>query len=329
MTGRIPNDLRLHLPSSDFPPRPFGLADRLRRSSQKIKGFWGRCTCCFPKKPSSHPSMRRPGISPNDSSISPSTEEPAPLHPSLPPSGIGDRIRRVFSRIRISCTGCACCYPKKSSRRPSAQTSSTPPCEVQKFSPILKENPLREEDFFSDRHPFDLAPRIFSRHLSLSSYRCILEDLMEAYMINAQRRATKATVHVLIVEDTLTVQHMLAHKISLLHQTYACATNNAETIVALHASKMNPFDVIIMDYNLPDKNGTETTHEIRTLVGFSPIIISHSSHNFLLQNARAEGYDDVLSKSKYSDLDSLLRKYFPSIEFPRHRLEIAEIKPSF
>ncbi|MCC6634339.1 MAG: response regulator, partial [Chitinophagaceae bacterium] len=69
-------------------------------------------------------------------------------------------------------------------------------------------------------------------------------------------------INVLIVEDNEVNQIVLKRILQLNKITNFIVNNGEDALTALHN---NTFDVILMDIQLPIKNGIETTIEIRQL----------------------------------------------------------------
>lgn len=119
--------------------------------------------------------------------------------------------------------------------------------------------------------------------------------------------------HILIVEDNKTNQILMGMILDDLHLTYDIANDGAEGVLNF---KLNKYDMILMDENMPNMNGIEATEHIREieeeeLLTATPIIavtanaLSGDKEKFL-----NVGMDDYIPKP-YSEADifRVLKKY--------------------
>lgn len=102
---------------------------------------------------------------------------------------------------------------------------------------------------------------------------------------------------ILVVEDSVVNQEVLTGMLIELGCSYALTGDGLSAIAAADAEK---FDVILMDYQLPDIDGLETSRRIRTechLNADTPVVILSANVTIAdREQFLAEGLDDFLAK---------------------------------
>ncbi|MEA1983034.1 MAG: ATP-binding protein [Campylobacterota bacterium] len=119
--------------------------------------------------------------------------------------------------------------------------------------------------------------------------------------------------HLLIVEDNKTNQMLMSMVLDDLSLTYEIADDGAQGVMSF---KLNKYDIILMDENMPNMNGMEAAERIREIeqeesLAMTPIVavtanaLSGDKERFL--NA---GMNDYISKP-YTEMDiyRILKKY--------------------
>ena len=103
-----------------------------------------------------------------------------------------------------------------------------------------------------------------------------------------------AGVRVLIVEDTVDNQRMLARFLTRVGASYATATNGEEGIQRALAEE---FDVVLMDIQMPVLDGYESTKIMRSK-GYRVPIIALTAHAMVDERQRclSSGCDEILTK---------------------------------
>ena len=112
---------------------------------------------------------------------------------------------------------------------------------------------------------------------------------------------TQASPHlhgrVLMVEDHPVNQKVLAHQLNEMGLEYALATNGSQALAQLDQT---PFDLILMDWQMPEMDGLEATRRIRALPGQAgrvPIIaLTANASSGFRETCLAAGANDYLSK---------------------------------
>ena len=118
------------------------------------------------------------------------------------------------------------------------------------------------------------------------------------------------TGHALIVEDNKTNQMLMSMILDDLGLTYDIANDGAEGVLKY---KLNKYDVILMDENMPVMNGIEATKLIREQEQDTHIPIIAVTANALVEDRERfleAGMDDYISKPyTEEDIVRALRKY--------------------
>jgi two-component system cell cycle response regulator DivK len=112
---------------------------------------------------------------------------------------------------------------------------------------------------------------------------------------------------ILIAEDSSVIQSLTRKILEQQHYRIVVAKNGGEVMRQLESQ---PFDGVLMDINIPVKNGLECTREIRQHTNAAirqlPIIaITGNAHNFSLAQFQEAGITDYLPKPL--DFDALVR----------------------
>jgi PAS domain S-box-containing protein len=118
---------------------------------------------------------------------------------------------------------------------------------------------------------------------------------------------------VLVAEDNMTNQKVTLLQLRHLGCTADAVANGAEAVAALIQC---PYDVVLMDCQMPEMDGFEATRRIRALSGDRrgvPVIaMTASALSGDRERCLAAGMDDYVSKpAKPADLEAALRKWIP------------------
>lgn len=117
---------------------------------------------------------------------------------------------------------------------------------------------------------------------------------------------------VLIAEDSSVIQNLTKKILSIQNYQISSVKNGQQVLDALESE---PFDIILMDINMPIMDGIECTEKIRSLEdpGKSniPIIaITGNARNLSLEEYREIGINEFLQKPlNFDELVNLVRKY--------------------
>ncbi len=114
---------------------------------------------------------------------------------------------------------------------------------------------------------------------------------------------TKDLSVLVVDDDPVACEHA---KIVLGQVGVSCETaaSGAEAIdmVALHHARMTNYDLVLVDWKMPEMDGVETTRRIRQIVGSDMPIIILTSYNWddIADEARAAGVDSFVPKPLFA-----------------------------
>lgn len=133
-----------------------------------------------------------------------------------------------------------------------------------------------------------------------------------------EQRATQLQGRILVVEDHPVNQKVLAHQLRQMGLHFTVAANGTQ---AMDLLAKEPFDLVLMDWQMPEMDGLETTRRIRQLptdACRTPIIAVTANANAGFREAcLAAGANDYLSKP-YTEaaLGALLAQWLPKAGRP-------------
>jgi CheY-like chemotaxis protein len=116
---------------------------------------------------------------------------------------------------------------------------------------------------------------------------------------------------VLIAEDSSVIQNLTKKILSIQNYEISSVKNGQQVLDAL---KTKPFDIILMDINMPVMDGIECTEKIRSLddpeKSQIPIVaITGNARNLSLEEYREIGINELLQKPlNFDELVNLVRK---------------------
>ncbi|HEY9097936.1 MAG TPA: response regulator [Thiobacillus sp.] len=157
----------------------------------------------------------------------------------------------------------------------------------------------------------------FTLTLSLPATNLPLAELPQQVVTQLQGR-------ILVVEDHPVNQKVLAHQLREMGLQHGIATSGAQ---ALNMLASEPYDLILMDWQMPEMDGLEATRRIRQLPTDTrniPIIALTANANAGFREACLEaGANDYLSKP-YSEsaLGALLAQRLPNVHPPAPLLDL-------
>lgn len=115
---------------------------------------------------------------------------------------------------------------------------------------------------------------------------------------------TPEEMTVLVVDDDpVACDHakMVLGKIGVTTET-ARSGQEAVDMVKLRHARMEPYNLIVVDWQMPEMDGVETTRQIRTEIGDESAIIILTAYNWddILDEATAAGVDSFISKPLFT-----------------------------
>ncbi|MCH7808160.1 MAG: sigma-54-dependent Fis family transcriptional regulator [Planctomycetes bacterium] len=129
-------------------------------------------------------------------------------------------------------------------------------------------------------------------------------------------------VRVLIIEDEKLIRWSLRQKFEARGYYVAEAETGAAGLEALHGS---PFDLILLDYKLPDMTGLDVLRKVRAVDNDVVVIMmtAFSSIEHAVDAMKLGAYDYV---SKPFEMDQLLRTTDKALETTKLRREVRELR---
>ena len=128
----------------------------------------------------------------------------------------------------------------------------------------------------------------------------------------APYRAPSLRGRILVVEDDRINQRVIAHFLTQMGLEHALVENGHDAVTT---ALQSPWDIILMDCQLPDLDGLEATRRIRTQLATRPLPIIALTANASTQDRAAcfsAGMDDFLSKPvRVEHLAATLEKWLP------------------
>jgi signal transduction histidine kinase/DNA-binding response OmpR family regulator len=147
------------------------------------------------------------------------------------------------------------------------------------------------------RHPQEGINELITRHSLAEARGQVSSSAKRAVVAGSRDGAATTKPRILLVEDNLTNQQVAMRLLEKLGCAVVIASNGRE---AVRLFRSEPFDLIFMDYQLPELNGADTAREIRSSEAAGqriPIITMSAS---VLEQDRqrftAAGMDDLVPK---------------------------------
>ncbi|MFM7674350.1 MAG: response regulator [Synechococcus sp.] len=127
--------------------------------------------------------------------------------------------------------------------------------------------------------------------------------------------AERLPLRLLVVDDIPVNQKLVTRMLERLGYAAQIATNGREALEALERS---PYDVVLMDVQMPEIDGLETTRRLRSLPDLDPqpwvIAMTAHAREEDRQACLAAGMNDYLSKPMtQEDLRTVLERYQPMV----------------
>src|ERR1700737_5082991 len=121
--------------------------------------------------------------------------------------------------------------------------------------------------------------------------------------------------HILVVDDQHSIRLMLESGLSLNGFRVSCARNGTEALAAASTGK---FDAVISDIYMPDGDGLQMVHKLRTVTPSLPIILMTARGSVeLAVQAVEEGATDFIAKPfEVSAVAALLRRHLAAASEP-------------
>ena len=121
---------------------------------------------------------------------------------------------------------------------------------------------------------------------------------------SAQDEIRPGDMTVLIIDDDLVAREhakLVLEKAGIAAET-ACSGAEAVELVRLRHARMEPYNLILVDWKMPEMDGVETTRRIREIVGDESAIIILTAYRWddVLEEALAAGVDSFIPKPLFA-----------------------------
>ena len=134
-------------------------------------------------------------------------------------------------------------------------------------------------------------------------------------------------LHVLVVDDNLTNREILDHHLGAWDISHSCCEGGTQALELLHAAAAdsNPFNLVILDYHMPEMDGLELARTINTdsqLTGTRMVMFSSVDDIDMLEARRDFAIDCSITKPvRQSELyDCLINKNVPNFRSTDHKM---------
>src|SRR3984893_3664486 len=121
--------------------------------------------------------------------------------------------------------------------------------------------------------------------------------------------------HILVVDDQPSIRLMLESGLSLSGFRVSCARNGTEAVMAASSKK---FDAVISDIYMPDGDGLQMVHKLRTVTPSLPIILmtARGSVELAVQAVEEGATDFIANPFEVSAVAALLRRHLAAASEP-------------
>ena len=131
-------------------------------------------------------------------------------------------------------------------------------------------------------------------------------------------------ISVLLVDDEKDFVESLAERLQIRDFNVATALSGDE---ALKLVKENDFDVIVLDVQMPGKDGVETLKEIKNIEQLSQVIMltGHATVKTAIEGMKNGAYDYLMKPTDTDELIEMINKAHLLVAEQRDRIRQAEI----
>ena len=131
-------------------------------------------------------------------------------------------------------------------------------------------------------------------------------------------------INVLLVDDEKDFVEFLAERLQLKDFNVTIAFNGDEAIKLVEE---NEFDVIVLDVQMPGKNGVETLKEIKKIEQLSQVIMltGHATVKTAIQGMKNGAYDYLMKPTDTDELIEMINNAYQLVAEQRDKIRQAEI----
>lgn len=131
-------------------------------------------------------------------------------------------------------------------------------------------------------------------------------------------------INILLVDDEKDFVEFLAERLQLKDFNVTIAFNGDEAIKLVEE---NEFDVIVLDVQMPGKNGVETLKEIKKIEQLSQVIMltGHATVKTAIQGMKNGAYDYLMKPTDTDELIEMINNAYQLVAEQRDKIRQAEI----
>ena len=131
-------------------------------------------------------------------------------------------------------------------------------------------------------------------------------------------------INVLLVDDEKNFVEFLAERLQLRDFNVLTAFTGDEAIKLVEE---NEFDVIVLDVQMPGKNGVETLKEIKKIEQLSQVIMltGHATVKTAIQGMKNGAYDYLMKPTDTDELVEMINNAYQLVAEQRDKIRQAEI----
>jgi len=131
-------------------------------------------------------------------------------------------------------------------------------------------------------------------------------------------------INVLLVDDEKDFVEFLAERLQIRDFNVTIALNGDEAIKLVEE---NEFDVIVLDVQMPGKNGVETLKEIKKIEQLSQVIMltGHATVKTAIQGMKNGAFDYLMKPTDTDELIEMINNAYHLVAEQRDKIRQAEI----
>ena len=153
-----------------------------------------------------------------------------------------------------------------------------------------------------------------------------LMDAEHQYVEGEETEITPRDMCVLIIDDDpMACEHarLVLEKVGIASES-ALSGEEALEMVRLRHARREPYNLILVDWKMPEMDGVETTRQIRSIVGHESAIIILTAYKWddVVEEAQEAGVDSFLAKPLFAS--SILEEFQSALK--RKNISIAQEK---
>jgi two-component system sensor histidine kinase/response regulator len=160
---------------------------------------------------------------------------------------------------------------------------------------------------------FNRVAEVMAGHMPLSRKKTQTATLTLKSPVTPPANLSRKPVRILLAEDNVINQKVALGLLNNIGYNADVANNGLEVLAALD---LRPYDLILMDCQMPELDGYETTHQIRARADFSSMRIIAMTANAMRGESEKcldAGMDDYLSKPvRLEALRDMLSRWMPA-----------------